>query len=110
VTGFGELTGEAAGSSELVYRAMQLVAQAWTKRGPETALTELFIDFSGARDTEDLLEGYTTGRIQINGSVAPLIFQIAKDGDSVAKELIHWAGEELAELVKAVIRQLNFHS
>ena len=110
VAGFGELTGEAAGSTELVYRAMQLVAQAWTIRGQETALTQGFIDYAGAKDVVDLLEGYTTDRYQIDGNAAPLVFQIAEEDDPVAKQLIHWAGSELGELAKAVIRQLNFQS
>ncbi len=49
VTDFEDLTGEAAGSTELVYRAMQLVAQAWTKRGQETALTQGLIDYAGVK-------------------------------------------------------------
>jgi N-acetylglucosamine kinase-like BadF-type ATPase len=110
VTGFGDLTGEAAGSTELVYRAMQLVAQAWTKRGRETALTQAFVDYAGAKDIVDLLEGYTTDRHQIDGNAAPLVFQVAEAGDPVAHQLIQWAGSELGELAKAVIRQLKFQS
>jgi N-acetylglucosamine kinase-like BadF-type ATPase len=110
VTGFGDLTGEAAGSTELVYRAMQLVAHAWTKRGQETALTRAFIDYVGAKDIDDLLEGYTTGHYQIDGSAAPQVFQVAEASDLVARQLIHWAGSELGQLAKAVIRQLNFQS
>ena len=110
VTGFGDLTGEAAGSTELVYRAMQLVAHAWTKRGQETALIQEFVDYAGAKDIVDLLEGYTTDRYQINGNAAPCVFQVAETGDPVARQLIQWAGSELGELAKAVIRQLNFQS
>ena len=110
VTGFGDLTGEAAGSTELVHRTMQLVAQAWTKRSVETALSQVFIDLVGANNIEDLLEGYTTARYKINGSAAPLIFDIAEEGDHVANQLIRWAGCELGELAKAVIRQLNFQA
>ena len=110
VTGFGDLTGEAAGSTELVYRAMQLVAYAWTKRGQETALTQGFIDCVDAKDIVDLLEGYTTDHYQIDGNAAPLVFQVAEKGDPVARQLLHWAGSELGELAQAVIRQLNFQS
>ena len=109
VTGFGEMAGEAAGSTELVFRAMQLVAQAWTKRVGETGLSQAFIDHVGAGDIEDLLEGYTTGRYQVDGSVSRLVFQVAAAGDEIALDLVHWAGSELGELVKAVIRQLDFH-
>jgi N-acetylglucosamine kinase-like BadF-type ATPase len=110
VTGFGDMAGEAAGSSELVYRAMQLLAHAWTKRGQETALAQAFIDYAGAKDLTDLLEGYTTDRYQVDGRAAPLVFQVAEAGDQVARELIRWAGIELGELAVAVIRQLNFQS
>jgi N-acetylglucosamine kinase-like BadF-type ATPase len=110
VTGFGVMTGEAAGSSELVFRAMQLVSQAWTKRGPETALSRAFVDNTDANDIVDLLEGYTMGRYQIDGSLAPRIFEEAEAGDQVARQLINWAGNELGELAKAVIRQLKFKS
>ena len=110
VTGFGDLTGEAAGSTELVHRTMQLVAQAWTKRSVETALSQVFIDLVGANNIEDLLEGYTTERYQIDGSAAPLVFQAAEGGDEVARQVIQWAGSELGELANAVIRQLNFQT
>lgn len=110
VTGFGVLCGEAAGGSELVFRAMQLVAQAWTGRGDETALSQAFIDYSKADNIEELLEGYTTGRYEIGSSAAPVIFQVAQKGDLVAQQLVQWAGRELGELAKAVIHQLNFQA
>jgi N-acetylglucosamine kinase-like BadF-type ATPase len=108
VTGFGTLCGEAAGGTELVYHAMQRVAHAWTQRGPGTALSQAFVSHTGALDVEDLLEGYTTGRILVDSEAAPLVFKIAELGDPVASQLVQWAGCELGELAKAVIRQLNF--
>lgn len=108
VTGYGVMMGEAAGASELVYFALQRVAFEWTKRGPETALSRAFVQYAGARDLEDLLEGYTEGYHMIGAAAAPLIFQVAAMGDPVACELIEWAGSELGELALGVIRQLNF--
>jgi N-acetylglucosamine kinase-like BadF-type ATPase len=108
VTGFGEMAGEAAGSTELVFHGMQLVAQAWTRRGPQTSLAQGFVSHAGAEDVEDLLEGYTNGRYVIDGSAAPMVFQMAEAGDAVACQLVQWAGSELGELAKAVIRQLRF--
>lgn len=107
VTGFGQLLGEGAGSSDLVYRAMQLVAQAWTQRSQPTVLSDTFVEFTKSNDIEDLLEGFTSGRIHIDGSAAPLIFAAAEAGDAIAQELVNWAGCELGELAKAVIRQLG---
>jgi N-acetylglucosamine kinase-like BadF-type ATPase len=110
VTGMGVLMGEAAGGSELVYRAMQLIGYAWTRRGQPTALSEAFIEYAGARDLADLLAGYTTGRYAIGAHVAPLVFEVANAGDEVARQLVRWAGSELGELANAVIRQLEFQS
>jgi N-acetylglucosamine kinase-like BadF-type ATPase len=56
----------------------------------------------------DMLHGLTSGRLSINATAAPLIFEVARQGDAVAIDLIHWAGRELGELAKGVIRQLDF--
>lgn len=108
VSGYGLLMAEAAGGSELVMRAMQLVGQAWSRRGPQTALSEAFIRYCGAKGLEDLIEGYTEEHYQIGAESAPLVFQTAFEGDPVARDLITWAGVELGELANSVIRQLNF--
>jgi N-acetylglucosamine kinase-like BadF-type ATPase len=108
VTGYGILMGEAAGGTELAYRAMQMVGFEWMQRGPKTALSQIFIKHNGARDLEDLLEGYTEGRYQAKAEIAPLIFEAARQGDAVAQELIHWAGRELGEMAISVIHQLEF--
>jgi N-acetylglucosamine kinase-like BadF-type ATPase len=110
VTGYGFYLGEFAGASELVARAMQLVGYAWTQRGPQTALTAAFIKHAGARDLTDLLEGYTEMHYSVGAEAAPLIFQVAAQGDAVARQLIDWAGCELGEMANAVIRQLDFQS
>lgn len=107
VTGYGTLMGEGAGGTELMFRCMQLVGYAWTKRGPMTALCDAMIKYAGAKNLEDLLEGYTEGRFHIGADAAPLVFEAARQGDAVAHELIHWAGCELGEMACAVIRQLE---
>lgn len=110
VTGHGVLMGEGAGGSELVFRGMQIIGYSWTKRLPRTALADAMVAHAGAKDLEDLLRGYTTDEYQIGAEVAPLIFRVAQAGDPVARDLIGWAGNELAELVNAVARQLEFEN
>jgi N-acetylglucosamine kinase-like BadF-type ATPase len=108
VTGYGITMGEGAGGTELMHRCMQLVGYAWTRRGPMTALCDALIQHAGAKDLEDLLEGYTENRYAIGADAAPIVFRIAEQGDSVAREVIHWAGCELGEMANAIIRQLEF--
>jgi len=110
VTGHGVLMGENAGASELMYRCMQLVGYAWSRRGPMTKLADALVEHAGAKDLEDLLRGYTTDEYQVGADAAPIVFQVAKAGDQVARDLIHWAGTELGEMIKGVIRQLEFES
>ncbi|MEE8391319.1 MAG: BadF/BadG/BcrA/BcrD ATPase family protein [Anaerolineae bacterium] len=109
MTGFSFL-GEAAGAGELVSKALQAVALEWTWRGPPTRLTQAFVELAGVQSVEELLEGLTIGGVHIGASAAPLVFQVAAEGDQVAHELILWAGRELADMAIGVIRQLGFES
>jgi len=110
VTGSGWMMGEYAGATELVQCAIQRIAYAWTGRGPATQLTSAFLCYTGAADVVELLHGLSEDRWRITASAAPLIFEVAELGDAVAQEIIRWAGCELGELAKAVIRQLNFEA
>ena len=109
MTGFSWL-GEAAGGHELVFRATQAVALEWTRRGPPTRLTQAFVELANTRDVEDLLEGLTLGCIHLGAAAAPVVFQVASEGDPVAQDLVRWAGRELGSLAIGVIRQLGFEA
>ena len=109
MTGFSWLD-EAAGAGELVLAAIQAIAREWTRRGPVTQLSQAFVELTGAGDVEDLIEGLTMERIHLNAAAAPLVFQVAAEGDPVARELVRWAGRELGSLAVGVIHQLGFES
>ncbi|MBE7470124.1 MAG: hypothetical protein HS114_13415 [Anaerolineales bacterium] len=110
LTGYGWRMAEVAGGLELVGKAVQSVALEWTRRGPATRLSQAFIEWTGARDIEDLLEGLSLERLQLDATAAPLVFQAAAKGDLVALDIILWAGRELGSLAIGVIRQLNFEA
>ena len=110
VTGHGVMMGEGAGGTELLHRGMQLVGYSWSKRGPATALADALAKHVGAKDLDDLMRGYTTHEYQIGAEAAPIVFRVAQEGDIVARDLVHWAGCELGEMVNAVTRQLEFEN
>jgi N-acetylglucosamine kinase-like BadF-type ATPase len=110
VTGGGGDMGEGAGASELVAGAQKALAHEYTGRGPATELTPALVQYAGARDLPDLLEGLMQGKYHLDAAAAPVIFKVALKGDAKARELIEWAGSELGELAKAVIRQLSFQT
>lgn len=110
VTGEGGRFGEWGGAVELVAKAVQVVSHQWCQRGPHTALSDTFLELTGARDLDDLIEGLDLGRYHASPSWARSIFGVAYAGDRVARELVTWAGRELGELACAVIRQLALQS
>lgn len=107
VSGAGSWFGEYGGAAEIMTRAIQAVVAAWTRRGPATAITEAFIERTGAADIVDLLAGLVRARYRLVPADAPLIFALAGQGDAVAQSIIAWAGEELGSLAGGVIRQLD---
>ena len=107
ITGQGPWFGEYGGASEIVNKAVQAVALAWTQRGPETALSQALVDSAGAENVADLLAGMVRERYEVSASFAPTVFEVAKDGDVIAQEIIRWAGRELGSLAVGVIHQLE---
>ncbi|MBN1250062.1 MAG: ATPase [Anaerolineae bacterium] len=109
-TGGAEMLGEYGGADTIVPGAIRAVSRAYTKRSPETALTGVLVTLAGAKDAGDLLEGLYMGRYKIGTDAAPAIFQIAAAGDTVANQLIAWAGRELGSLCVGVTRQLGLEN
>jgi len=110
VTGGGMEFGEFAGASELMYQVTRAIAYDWTGRGPNTALSQVFIERFALVDLADLLQNLICRKIEMSTSDAPLVFKVAAQGDPVAIEIIRWAGRELGEMAKTVIRQLHFET
>ncbi len=110
ITGEGEPFGEYGGASEIVWKAIQVVSYEWTRRCPKTALSDMFIQMTGAKGLDDLIEGIDLGRYHPDASWAPTIFKAAKDGDEIACNIISWSAHELAESGCAVIQQLGIQN
>ena len=108
VTGNGSAMGEYGGGWSVVVKAVQAIATAWSRRGQDTSLAQIFMEMTGAPDIASLLEGIALDRYHINADAARLVFKAAEQGDQVASEIIHWAGTELGSLANGVIHQLGF--
>ena len=107
ITGSSSWFGEYGGANEIVNKAVQAVALAWTCRGPATRLSEAFAAEVGATDTADLLAGLVRDRYTLSAAAAPIVFAAAEQGDAVAQEIINWAGRSLGDLANGVIYQLD---
>ena len=107
IVGNGSAFGENGGGIEIVQYGLQKVNHAWIKRIPPTALTQIYLDATTAKDEMDLMEGLSSDRYHLFPFIAVQVIQAARDGDSAAQEAIHWAGEELGWLAVSVARQIG---
>jgi N-acetylglucosamine kinase-like BadF-type ATPase len=107
VTGEGERFGEWGGGHQIVDRAIQAVSHEWSRRGPDTELSTMFLQMTGAKNLDDFIEGIDLGTYQPNARWAEAVFRVGYAGDPVARQVVTWAGHELGELACAVIHQLD---
>jgi N-acetylglucosamine kinase-like BadF-type ATPase len=107
IVGNGIEFGEHGGAIEIVQRGLQMVNYAWIKRIPPTLLTQIYLEAAGASSELDLMEGLSVGKYHLHPSLAVEVIRAARVGDGAAREVIHWAGEELGWLVVAVARQIG---
>ena len=107
VGGGGYWSGEYAGGYDIVARAMRAIAFEWLKRGPATALTQVFLEHFNAADLDDLVEGVYLQRYPFEPALVLKVFETARQGDPQALEVMRWAGEELGQIGVGVINQLD---
>jgi N-acetylglucosamine kinase-like BadF-type ATPase len=110
VGGWNSWSGEYAGGYDIVARAMRAVVFEWLKRGPKTALTQVFLKQTGAKDLDDLVEGVYLQRYAFEPALVLLVFETARQGDPQALEVMRWAGDELGQMAVGVINQLELQS
>jgi N-acetylglucosamine kinase-like BadF-type ATPase len=110
VGGASHWSGEAAGGFDILARAMRAVTFEWAKRGPATALTPAFLRQTGAKDLDALVEGVYLERFELSPAMILLVFEIARQGDQQALEVIRWAGSELGMMAVSVINQLDLQN
>lgn len=110
IVGNGSQFGEYGGAQEIVQGGLKMVNYAWIKRIPPTALTQIYLEATGANDEADLMEGLSKSQYHLFPYLAVKIFESARQGDEAAQNVIEWAGEELGWLAVAVTRQIEMQA
>jgi N-acetylglucosamine kinase-like BadF-type ATPase len=110
VGGHNFWSGEYAGGYDILMRALQAVTFEWNRRGPATALSQAFLQKTGASNLDDLIEGMYIGRYDADDSYVRMVFQVAADGDDQALNVVRWAGDQLGQMACGVIRQLDLQA
>jgi len=107
IVGNGIVFGEFGGAYEIAARGLQMVNYAWIKRIPPTALTQIYVQATGAKGEMDLMEGLSNGSYRLTASLAVSVMEAARQEDEAACDVVEWAGEELGWLAVSVARQID---
>jgi N-acetylglucosamine kinase-like BadF-type ATPase len=105
----GAITGDCAGGEHLGVGAMGAAFRAWDGRGQPTLLADAILRTFNAPDFETLADWYVQQKIEYQRIIelAPLVFEMAEQGDAVAQRLIREQGVELGTAANAVLRRLQ---
>ena len=105
--GFSYLFGDFGGGGSLCVEAFRAVIRAWDGRGRPTRLTPLVLKDLGYASVDAMFEDYLDHGRTPPLRLAKLLFEAAKQGDAVAREILRGQGDELGLSAKAVIERLG---
>lgn len=105
----GTISGDWGGGSFLGERALWLAARSEDGRGPQTILEQLVPAAIGLGSVAAVTEAVHFNRIPESAisSLCPVLFQAARDGDTVAAATVDRQAEEIVLLIVSAIRRLN---
>jgi N-acetylglucosamine kinase-like BadF-type ATPase len=104
--GLGKEYGDFGSETDVSEVAIRAVAEAFTGRGPQTALTTLMCEAADVASVVDLLDGTARGRIDPT-LFASLVRTAAAGGDQVARGLLSHAGAMLGGTAVHIITTLG---
>ena len=110
IVGNGTEFGEYGGAIEITAKALETVNYAWIKRIPATALTQIYLDATDAKSEIDLMEGLSSRRYHLTPFLAVRVINAALEGDTAARDVIHWSSQELGWLAVSVARQIGMEN
>jgi N-acetylglucosamine kinase-like BadF-type ATPase len=99
--------GEPRGSGTLVSEALHAIAAEHHGTAPATALTPRFLDAFGQPDVPAMFESITRGRSGGVRGRAPLVVEVAAEGDDVARAIVATVAVRHAAMVAGVASRLG---
>ena len=109
VGGWGYLLGDEGSAFTLGRRGLMAVLREYDGRGASTKITRRIFDKLGIDDYEDIIvKIYGAERIvEKVASLAPCVTDAAKEGDSIAINIIYEEMEKVGELIYTVAKRLD---
>jgi N-acetylglucosamine kinase-like BadF-type ATPase len=105
----GVLSGDWGGGGDLGPMALWWAMRAEDGRGPETELRTAVPAHFGLDRVEDVVIGFHLGKIDHSElhRLVPLLFEVAGNGDSVARDVVLRQATEICLMVTATARRLD---
>jgi N-acetylmuramic acid 6-phosphate etherase len=110
--GWGYVLGDEGSAYGLALAGVRAVARAADGCIPPTRLTEAILGAMGLQEPLQMIHAVYQGiwdRARI-ATLAPLVLQLADDGDATAHEIVTHEATEIARTAAAVVRKLNLQS
>ena len=109
LAGIGDLSGDWGGGEGIGREALAAAVRARDGRGPGTALASRVPQRLGERRPIDVARRIYEGRMSDRRleELAPLVFEVAGEGDAVARGIVDRLADELAAMAVAIARQLR---
>jgi N-acetylglucosamine kinase-like BadF-type ATPase len=109
LAGIGDLSGDWGGGEGIGREALAAAVRARDRRGPPTDLARRVPERLGVRRPIDVARRIYEGRMSDRRleELAPLVFEVAGQGDPVARAIVDRLADELAAMAVAIARQLR---
>lgn len=111
IGGHGEMTGDRGGGAYLVPAAVRAVYSQLFKGGPETALTALLEEWSGAGAPEEFCQAVAIrvlgDSVAAYSDVSKLLYRAASMGDGEARRILRESGEDYALSIRCAAARLG---
>ena len=109
LAGMGDLSGDWGGGQGLGRAALAAAVRARDGRGPATALARRVPQRLGLRRPIDVTRSVYEGSMSDRRleELAPLVFEVAGEGDAVARGIVDRLADELAVMAVAIARRLR---
>jgi N-acetylglucosamine kinase-like BadF-type ATPase len=105
ILALGRTSGDWGGASGLAEEVLWHAARAEDGRGEPTALREALLDWTGRSSVNDVILAVHRGELSVSRwwDRAPVVFDLAHAGDSVARALVLRQGEEIGVLAGSLL-------
>ena len=101
--GYGWQIGDEGGGFAISRAALAAMARAHDGRSPETGLGKALLAAAPVTEFDQLIRWTVSADPSEIAALAPVVFQVAAQGDQVARQIVNGAAEDLTQLASSLL-------